>query len=346
VCGARSTLLWGDHVTMHAEQASEEARVAYVGEDGPPASDGVVLPSRPLFRFAADLVSLTKPRVTVMVVATMLGGMWVASRWVRAAAGVELGSRGNYAVPAAHLGLALLGTVLVVSGASALNMYMERDTDQLMERTRNRPLPARRLAPEVAFWFGVALSVMSIPLLLVGVNATTGLLATVALLSYVLLYTPLKRRTTLALPIGAVPGAIPPLLGWTSITGRIDLPGFFLFAILFLWQIPHFLAIATFRRDDYRRAGLKVLPVEKGDRTTRLHIVGYLALLVLATVLLVPLGVGGPAYLVAAVVLGGAFFAAGAWGLHPAAGIRWARSLFFASIVYLVLLFAALMAWS
>ncbi|WP_437684021.1 heme o synthase [Sorangium sp. So ce131] len=298
--------------------------------------------ARPLLRVAADLVSLTKPRVTRMVVATMLGGMWVASRYLRSGLAGEAAVE-RAAVPATQLVLALLGTVLVVSGANALNMYIERDTDRLMARTKTRPLPAGRLAPEVALWFGVAISAASLPLLFLGVNATTGALAALALLSYVLVYTPLKRRTTLALPIGAIPGAIPPLLGWTSITGRIDAPGFLLFAVLFLWQIPHFLAIATFRRDDYRRAGHKVLTVEKGDRTTRIHIVGYLALLVLASVLFVPFGVGGPVYLGAAIVLGGGFFGLGAAGLRPSAGDRWARKLFFASMVYLVLLFAALM---
>ncbi|XXS76867.1 heme o synthase [Sorangium sp. So ce131] len=329
---------------MHVERASEQAAVPYVRPSDAPESGGGALPAsaRPLLRVAADLVSLTKPRVTRMVVATMLGGMWVASRYLRSGLAGEAAVE-RAAVPATQLVLALLGTVLVVSGANALNMYIERDTDRLMARTKTRPLPAGRLAPEVALWFGVAISAASLPLLFLGVNATTGALAALALLSYVLVYTPLKRRTTLALPIGAIPGAIPPLLGWTSITGRIDAPGFLLFAVLFLWQIPHFLAIATFRRDDYRRAGHKVLTVEKGDRTTRIHIVGYLALLVLASVLFVPFGVGGPVYLGAAIVLGGGFFGLGAAGLRPSAGDRWARKLFFASMVYLVLLFAALM---
>jgi protoheme IX farnesyltransferase len=290
---------------------------------------------RPLASVVADLVSLGKPRVTLLVVITMIGGMWVASRYVRDAGGDP--------TPASRLVLALFGTVLVVSGANVLNMYIERDTDRLMQRTRDRPLPARRLSPEAALGFGITLSAFSIPPLSLGVNATTGLLAALALLSYVLIYTPLKRRTTLALPIGAVPGAIPPLLGWTSVTGRVDAPGLLLFAILFLWQIPHFLAIATFRREDYRRAGLKVLPVERGDRVTRLHIVGYLVLLVLATVLLVPLGVGGPVYLASALVLGGAVLGMGIAGLRASAGARWARRLFFASMIYLVLLFAMLM---
>ncbi|WP_437842315.1 heme o synthase [Sorangium sp. So ce1153] len=334
---------------MSVEQAAERAPVPvpYARQAEPSASDGDddgALPTsaRPLLKAAADLVSLTKPRVTRMVVATMLGGMWVASRYLRSGLAGEAAME-RAAVPATQLLLALLGTVLVVSGANVLNMYIERDTDLLMDRTRNRPLPARRLAPEVALWFGIALSATSIPLLFAWVNATTAALAALALLSYVLVYTPLKRRTTLALPIGAIPGAIPPLLGWTSITGRIDAPGFLLFAVMFIWQIPHFLAIATFRREEYQRAGLKVLPIEKGERTTRLHMVGYLALLVLASVLFVPLGVGGPVYLGAAIVLGGAFFGLGARGLLAGAGDRWARKVFIASMVYLVLLFAALM---
>jgi heme o synthase len=170
----------------------------------------------------------------------------------------------------------------------------------------------------------------------------TGLLAAIALVSYVVVYTPLKRRTTLSLLVGAVPGAIPPLLGWTAVTGRIQLPGVLLFGILFLWQVPHFLAIATFRRDDYARAGLKVLPVERGDRVTRWHIVAYLVALVGVSLSLVATGVGGALYFGAAAVLGAGFLGVGLWGLRPSAGVRWARGLFAVSIVYLVLLFAAL----
>ncbi|WP_437954081.1 heme o synthase [Sorangium sp. So ce296] len=329
---------------MSVEQATERAPVPYIRQPEVPERDGSALPTsaRPLLKVAADLVSLTKPRITRMVVATMLGGMWVASRYLRAGTGGE-GAIDRAAVPVTQLALALLGTVLVVSGANALNMYIERDTDLLMERTRNRPLPARRLAPDVALWFGIALSASSIPLLVFGVNAVTGALAALALLSYVLVYTPLKRKTTLSLPIGAIPGAIPPLLGWTSVTGQVDAPGFLLFAVMFLWQIPHFLAISLFRQDEYRRAGLKVLPLEKGDHATWRHIVGYLALLMIASMLLVPLGVAGPVYFGVAVLLGGAFFALGACGLLAGTKARWARRVFFASMVYLVLLFAALM---
>jgi protoheme IX farnesyltransferase len=281
-------------------------------------------------RLLADLVTLTKPRITAMVVITMLGGMWLAAR------------SGGPQRPALTLALAVLGTVLVVSGANALNMYIERDSDRFMARTKNRPLPSGRLAPEIALWFGLGISAVSIPLLTFAVNAMTGLLAAFALVSYVLVYTPLKRTTTLSLLIGAAPGAIPPLLGWTSVTGHTEWPGVLLFSVLFLWQIPHFLAIATFRREDYRRAGLKILPVERGDRVTRHHIVAYLVALVAVTLLLVPFGVGGSFYLASAIGLGAVFLGFGAWGLRPSAGARWARGLFITSILYLVLLLGAL----
>jgi heme o synthase len=280
---------------------------------------------------ARDIVALTKPRITLLVLITMLGGMGLARR-------VE---------PATDLTLvkalfALLGTALVVSGASAFNMYLERDTDALMDRTRNRPLPAGRLPARVALAVGSALGFAAVPLLVWQVNVTTGVIAGLALVAYSFVYTPLKRRTTLALPIGAVPGAVPPLLGWTAVTGRVDTAGIVLFAILFLWQLPHSLAIATFRCEDYKRAGTKVIPAEHGDRVTRIHIVVESILLVGVSVLLVPLGVAGAFYLVSALLLGAAFLAFAAAGLRRSAGLKWARWLFGASILYLVLLMAAL----
>jgi protoheme IX farnesyltransferase len=290
---------------------------------------------RPIGPVVADLIALTKPRITRMVVATMLGGAWVASRFVR--------ERGLPEASARAVAFGLLGTVLVVSGANALNMYLERDTDGLMERTKTRPLPAGRLAPEVALWFGIALSIASIAVLALAVNVTTTLLGAFALLTYVLVYTPLKRRTTLALLIGAVPGAIPPLLGWTSITNRIDGPGAALFGILFLWQVPHSLAIALFRRNEYQRAGMKILPVERGERITRHHIIAYSVALIAVSLLLVPLGVAGPFYFAAALLLGAGFLGFGILGLRESSGTRWARGLFGVSILYLLLLHVALM---
>lgn len=314
----------------------------------PPASIEVDRPSvRPsLSKLTADLLALTKPRITLMVAATAAGGMGLALRATRA---VSLPTPGL-----SKLFMAIAGTALVVSGANALNMYLERSSDGLMARTRERPLPAGRLAPLPALVFGLTLALASIPLLTFGVNAVTGLAAAIALVTYVLVYTPAKRVTTWALPIGAVPGAIPPLLGWTAVTGSIDPPAVLLFGLLFFWQIPHFLAIATFRREDYARAGLRVLPVVKGDRVTRFHVVGYLLALLAVTSMLIKAGpswskvwsgepVGGPLYPAASIGLGLVFFGLGAQGLSPRAGDAWARRLFYFSMVYLVLIFTALL---
>ncbi len=276
----------------------------------------------------SDLLALAKPRVTALVIATTAGGLWLAP----AKPGFML------------VTLALLGTVLIVAGANALNMFLEREIDARMDRTKNRPLPAGRLAPRVALWFGVALSVIAIPILAIGVNPTTALLAVLANLSYVLGYTPRKQRSHWALLVGAVPGAMPPLLGWTAATGSIGAGGLVLFAILFLWQVPNFLAISIFRCEDYARAGLKVMPNTVGLRATRHSIVRYLLALVAVSLLLVPLGVEKRGYLVWAGVLGAIFFGWGCYGLREGVGPKWARSLFAASIVYLVLLFCALIA--
>ncbi len=277
-----------------------------------------------------DVVTLTKPRITASVVLTTFGGLWLGARYA------------HHELSAPQIVTTLLGTALVVGGANALNMWWERESDAFMSRTANRPLPAGRIAPGVALALGIWLSLVSIPLLALAVNALTAALAAIALLSYVLLYTPMKRKSTMSLVVGAVPGAIPPLLGWAAATGRLDAPGLILFGIMFCWQIPHFLAIATFRKADYARAGLKVLPNERGDRVTRHHVVRWLAALVLMSFLLVPYHVGGTPYFVAAAVLGGLFFGVGAWGLRATAGVRWARALFGTSMVYLLGMYAAL----
>jgi protoheme IX farnesyltransferase len=289
---------------------------------------------RSIGAIARDLVALTKPRITVIVVATMLGGVVVANRYARS---LGLPEATNLSIL-----LSLLGNVLIVSGANALNMYIERDSDGLMERTKKRPLPAKRLSPDLALWFGIAISVASIAILGLAVNMTTTLLGALALFLYVLVYTPLKRKTTASLLIGAIPGAMPPLLGWTTVTDRIDAPGAVLFGILFLWQVPHFLAIALFRSSDYQRAGLKVLPAERGEALTRRHIVGYLVALLAVSLLVVPLGVVGPVYLVSALLLGIGFLAFGLLGLRASSDVKWARGLFGVSILYLMLIQIAL----
>ncbi len=273
-----------------------------------------------------ELVRLAKPRITGEVIVTFLGGLWLApgpiDRW--------------------RVLMTLVGTVLLVGGANTFNMLMERDVDPLMERTRERPLPRGTVSPEAALVFGAALACAALPLLLLGGNLLTGLLGFLALGSYVGIYTPMKQHSSAALFVGAIPGAIPPLMGWTAVTGRIDLPAFVLFSILFLWQIPHFMAIAIYRAADYARAGLKVLPAAISERATHVTIVGFSIVLVAATLLLEPLRVAGPRYLAAATLLGAVFIGWAAAGFRRSATRAWARSLFLFSLVYLTLLFVAL----
>ena len=187
-----------------------------------------------------DLVALGKPRVTRMVLITTAAGIWLAPTPLRTARAV----------------VTLIGVMLVVAAANALNMYMERDVDALMSRTRNRPLPAGRLAPEIALGFGIFCAVIGLPFVRLGANPLTAALSMASLVLYVGAYTPLKRVSPWSLVVGAVPGAIPALLGWTASTGHIDAPGLAIFGVLFVWQIPHFIAISMFRADEYaaRRA--------------------------------------------------------------------------------------------
>jgi protoheme IX farnesyltransferase len=238
--------------------------------------------------------------------------------------------------------LALAGTAAVVAAANTLNMVLEGDVDALMERTRNRPIPAGRIAPEIALAFGIALAVVGLSLLFVWVNPLTAVLAGLALVSYVLVYTPLKRVTPFALHIGAIPGAIPPVLGWASVTGSLALPPLALFAILFVWQLPHFVAIAIFRQAEYEAAKIRVLPAVHGLSAAKRGIVVY-SLLQLA-VSLIPWEIGfvGPLYLAVALPLGIAYTGYGLLGLRQKAGQAWARKLFFASMPYLVLILVAI----
>jgi heme o synthase len=281
---------------------------------------------RDAWSVAQALFQLTKPGVTRLVMVTTLCGALIAPG----------------AVELTKLIVALVGTALVVGAANSLNMYLERDTDRLMERTRTRPLPSGRLAPEVALWFGVLLAVVSLPVLALTVNPMTALLAALALVSYVLVYTPMKRLTPWALYMGALPGAIPPVIGWASTTGTLTLGAASLFAILFVWQLPHFLAIAIFRQHEYERAGLRVLPAVKGLGETKAAIVAFSFLLLVVSLVPAALGLGGAVYVVVAVVLGVAFAALALRGLRAKSGAAWARSLFFASMPYLVLVFGAL----
>jgi protoheme IX farnesyltransferase len=272
-------------------------------------------------------IVLTKPTITALSVLMAAGGLVLAPVKLNLLTAV----------------LALLGTAFAVASANVLNMYLERETDGLMKRTRSRPLPSGRMNPNAALGFGIGLGVAAMLLLAIGVNVITAVLGCFALLAYVFVYTPLKRKTPLALIIGAVPGAIPPLMGWTAATGEISAPGLVLFAILLLWQLPHFLAIAMYSKADYARAGILTVPVVRGDRVARLQALAYATMLVPVSLLLVPLGVAGWLYFSVASAVGVWFALKGFRGFTPAAGTRWARQFFFASLIYLPVLTAGLM---
>jgi protoheme IX farnesyltransferase len=278
-------------------------------------------------QYAKDLLLLAKPRLSGLVVLTTAGGVALAPGRIGVARGA----------------VAILGTAAVVGAANALNCWMERDVDARMRRTRDRPLPAGRVEPLVALALGVAVPIFALPLLALSANGLTALLAFAALAVYVAVYTPMKRRSTLALLVGAVPGAIPPLLGWTAVTGRLDVGGLALFALLFAWQLPHFLAISLYLAEDYARGGLKVFALVHGEPATRAWIAVATVALLAASLALVPLGVAGPAYGAVAAVLGVALVAYALSGLGRTGG-RWARNLFLGTLLHLTALFCALLA--
>ncbi len=283
-------------------------------------------PSRDALRVAASLVQLTKPGVTRLVMVTC----WLGA--VLAPGPLDL----------SKLLLALVGTVLVVGSANTLNMYLEHEVDGLMERTRERPLPAGRLSRDVALGFGLALGAAGLVELLLAVNALTAALGALSLIMYVAIYTPMKARSSLALYVGAVPGAMPPVLGYTGLSGELTWQALALFAVLFVWQVPHFLAITLFRRAEYGAAGLMVMSVEHGVESTR-RAVGITAVVLGITTLLPWVtGLGGTAYLVTALLSGVAFSGWACLGHRGRDLNQWARSVFFASMPYLVVLYVLL----
>jgi protoheme IX farnesyltransferase len=276
-----------------------------------------------------DLVALTKPRVTALVLATAAVGMGIAP------AAIELG----------RAIAMLVATVLLVGSANALNCWLERDTDAFMKRTCDRPLPAGRLDPFIALVFAVALAAVALPVLTLAINLTTGLLGALAIVSYVAIYTPLKYRGPSALLVGAVPGALPPLMGWTAATGTLGWGGLSLFAIVFAWQMPHVIGLSTYRRNDYAAAGIRVLPLVAGIPAARRHaIVWALAMLPIGAAPFA-LGLAGYGYLSVALVLGAGYVAAAAQPLAEgdSAADRWGRRVFLVSLFYVPVVFTALL---
>ncbi len=267
----------------------------------------------------ADLLALGKPSILLLSVMMAAIGLWVAP----GAIGV---------LPT--LGL-LLGTGLVVASANALNMVLERDVDGLMARTKNRPLPTGRMRMSTAIAFGLITGLGGTAVLALACNALTAWLGFGALASYVLVYTPLKQRTVWALVIGAFPGAAPPLMGYAAATDRLDATGLVLFGILLVWQLPHFLAIAIYRKRDYAAAGIQVAPVVRGDRAAQWEALVYATVLVPLALALVPLGVAGVAYGVVALGASLAFVGFHLHGFNTLPAPRWARRVFLASLAYL-----------
>lgn len=276
----------------------------------------------------SDYVALAKPRLNFLVVVTTGVGYFMAQ---------------SGATDWARLFHTLLGTALSAAGASALNQYLERDLDLKMARTHDRPLAAGRIGLVEGLLFAVLLCAAGILELRLFVNSLTATLAALTLGSYVLLYTPLKRRSTLCTIVGAVPGAIPIVMGWTAVRASISPEALALFGILFFWQMPHFLAIAILYRDDYATAGLKVLPVVDPDlRATARQIVLYAAALIPISLLPTILHFAGGLYFAAALLLGMTFAGFGVM-CAITRGRAEARQLFFASITYLPLLLIAMM---
>ena len=275
----------------------------------------------------SDYVALTKPRLNLLVVLT-------------SAAGYYLGAVSSPDLM--KMAQAVLGTALVAGGSAVLNQVYERDTDARMRRTRLRPLPDQRVAPQEAAVFGTVLSAAGLGILALATNWVAAALALATLVIYLAVYTPMKRTSDLSTLVGAVPGALPAVIGWSASRGDIAIGGWTLFAIVFLWQIPHFMAIAWMYRDDYRSAGFPMLPVVEPDgRRTGQQALLYSAALLPVSIGPTVVGLAGWVYFGLALVLGIALFALSA-AFARARTDRSARTLFLASIIYLPLIWAAM----
>jgi protoheme IX farnesyltransferase len=283
------------------------------------ASDRLTLRER-----VAAYSELTKPRITFLIVLT-------------SAAGFALATKGS--IDYLRMVSAMIGIGLLSSGIATLNQYMERDLDALMRRTADRPLPSGKLLPFEALVFGAGLTVLAEIYLAVLVNPLSALLGLTVIAGYLFAYTPLKTKTSLSTLVGAFPGAVPPLIGWTAARGDLSLEAWVLFAILFLWQFPHFLAIAWMYREDYARAGILMLPVVEPDgRITGQQIVIYTLMLLPVSLLPTALGVSGKAYFFGAIVLGLIFLFSSVRAAFSQSRQE-ARRLLLASVIYLPLLF-------
>ena len=275
-----------------------------------------------------DYIALTKPRVTWLILMSTGVGYFFGAK------------SGWNLFTLLHT---IIGTGLIASGTAALNQWYEREADGKMKRTQNRPLPAGRLGPERALVFAIAISVIGFVELWLGANALTALLGLFTLASYLFIYTPLKQHSRHSTTIGAIPGAMPPLIGYAAASGRLTWEAWTLFAILFVWQFPHFYAIAWMYREDYARAGIRMLPVVEPDGTSTARQI-LLYSLALIPISLIPkfLSMAGNVYLVGAIALG-VFFVYAGLRVNLQRTRQCARGVLLASVIYLPVLYSLML---
>jgi protoheme IX farnesyltransferase len=287
---------------------------------------GVAVPKEGTAAFVRDLVALTKPRIISLLLVTTIIPMYIAGH------------------PDLLLVLTVtLGGYLMAGGANAVNMYIDRDIDDRMARTRLRPIPSGRMAPREVLLFGVLLATVATALFAIAVNVLTASLALAGFYFYVFIYTRwLKRRTPHNIVIGGAAGAFPPLVGWAAVTGRIDLAAIYLFLIIFYWTPPHFWALALLKRHDYDRAGVPMAPLVWGDRETMWQMLWYTLILVPITLLPVAFGAFGAVYAVSALILDGILLAGIVKVMRTTQWTGPAWSLYKYSLLYLALLFVAM----
>ena len=275
-----------------------------------------------------DYITLTKPPIVLLLLVTAAGGMFLAAQGIP---------------PWSIIGLVWLGGALAAGGANAINHHLDRDIDQLMTRTRQRPVASLRISPPRALIFGIILNVIAFLVLVIWVNPLAAALTLTATLFYVFVYTRwLKRTTPQNIVIGGAAGSIPPLVGWAAVTGGLDLPAVYLFAIIFFWTPPHFWALSLLIEQDYQRAGIPMLPVVATREYTTLNIFLYSLVLVGITLIFAVSPAVGWTYLAAALVLG-AIFLWLSWRLKQRRTQQGARKLYLYSLLYLALLFVAVM---
>lgn len=272
-----------------------------------------------------DLLNLTKPGIIRLNLIAAFGGFWVASKWD---------------IDWLLLIWTLLGTTLTIASSCVLNNYLDRDWDIKMERTRNRPLPSGRLSPAFVLAFGIVLGIAGISILFFLVDPLCGWLGLLGMFVYIVVYTLwLKRHSTWSTSVGGVSGAMPPVIGYCAVTEQIDAGAWLLFALLFLWQPPHFWSLGIRRVEEYRAAGFPLLPVVKGIRRTKWQMIPYVVLLIPAGVLLYAFGYAGIIFLIVSVVFGAV------WSWHTISGVRarddtaWAKQNFMLSVNYLMVVF-------